>query len=297
MSAAIRTLRQTHGAPITAVHVDRPRNDFASLFELLRTDSQSYLKAAENVFALAVGGSFYEQMLPTAHVSLGWCSIALHWLSRVPSTPGPTWPTMRTGQDREPFVQQAALDWRMFLEQRSAELRPDSALVVVVPASGRHGRWSLAGLAKHVMAMLEEMAGDGTLHPDEHARMLVPIYDRTLEELRAPFADPALGLELEEMSFDQVPDPIWESYSTCGDLGALADGYSGFVRAAFGPTLVDALNPTRPSAASPDFLQALAVGLRRRVLAEPAMLCAPTVATMLIVKTSVRGDGHFSARR
>ena len=100
MSAAVCALRQTAQAPITVVHLDRPGNDFASLFGLLHADPKSYLKAAEEVFALASGGSFYERMLPAGHVSLGWCAIALHWLSRVPEASGTAWPTMRSGQDR-----------------------------------------------------------------------------------------------------------------------------------------------------------------------------------------------------
>ena len=108
MSAAVCALRQTAQAPITVVHLDRPGNDFASLFGLLHADPQSYLKAAEEVFAAASGGSFYERMLPAGHVSLGWCAIALHWLSRVPEASGTAWPTMRSGQDRAPFARQAA---------------------------------------------------------------------------------------------------------------------------------------------------------------------------------------------
>jgi hypothetical protein len=132
-------VRQAHRTPITVVHLDRPNNDFASLFELLRTDPGSYLEVADDVFALASGGSFYERMLPVNHVSLGWCSIALHWLSRAPSAPGHAWPTMRTGPDRATFAAQAAPDWGTFLKQRAIELRPCGALVVVLPASAGTG--------------------------------------------------------------------------------------------------------------------------------------------------------------
>jgi salicylate 1-O-methyltransferase len=288
ISAAIRAVRQAHRTPITVVHLDRPNNDFASLFELLRTDPGSYLEPADEVFALASGGSFYEQMLPPNHASLGWCSIALHWLSRVPVSPGHAWPTMRTGLDRAPFAAQAALDWVTFLKHRAVELRPGGALVVVVPASDRDGCWSLAGLARHVMATLEEMTTGGTLDPGELARMLVPNYDRTLDELEAPFADPELGLRLEEARLDYVADPIWEAYRASGDVGTLAEGYAGFVRAAFGPTLVAAMNAERPADARREFLGALDAGLRRRILAEPAALCEPTVATLLIVKAAAR---------
>jgi hypothetical protein len=138
------------------------------------------------------------------------------------------------------------------------------------------------------MATLEQMTSGGTLHADELARMLVPIYDRTLEELQAPFADPELGLELEEARLDHVADPIWEAYCAGGDPNALAEGYCGFVRAAFGPTLVAAMDQDRPADRRREFLSGLDAGLTRRILAEPAALCAPTVATLLIVKPAAR---------
>ena len=84
VGAAVRVLRRCQRTPICVVHVDRPGNDFASLFGLLRRDPESYLAAAEGVFTYATGGSFYEPVFPAGHVSLAWCSIALHWLSALP---------------------------------------------------------------------------------------------------------------------------------------------------------------------------------------------------------------------
>ncbi|MFO1039428.1 MAG: hypothetical protein U1E45_21495, partial [Geminicoccaceae bacterium] len=68
ISAAIRAIRQRHDGAITVIHLDRPENDFSSLFTLLRTDPGSYLAGQPNVFPLACGGSFYEQMLPPGQV-------------------------------------------------------------------------------------------------------------------------------------------------------------------------------------------------------------------------------------
>lgn len=285
MGAAIGTLRRRCRAPVAVVHVDRPGNDFSSLFGLLRGDAGSYLAAADEVFAYACGGSFYERLFPARSVALGWSSIALHWLSRIPAgSVGPAWPSLLGAGPREPFARQADRDWRAFLAHRAAELRPGGGLVVVVPATDRHGAWSLSGLARHISAVLTDLAAEGILRPAELARMVVPVYNRNVEEFEAPFADPGLGLTLEVTSVDQTPDPLWDSFQAHGDPVALADGYAGFARASFGPTLAGALDSERTADERQAFLARLTAGVRRRVLAQPAMLAAPTVMTMLIAK-------------
>jgi hypothetical protein len=290
MSTAVGVLRRTHRAPITIVHLDRPRNDFASLFDLVRNDPHSYLAAAEDVFALASGGSFHERMLPAGQVALGWCSIALHWLSAVPAGfTGHAWPSLLTGREHAPFARQADLDWRAFLVHRAVELRPGGALVAVIPATDERGRWSLAELGRRITAVLEEMLREGSLGPDELARMVVPIYNRTAQELEAPFLDAGLGLSLEIARLDQVADPLWQAFQGNGDLAALARGYAGFVRAAFGPTFTAALDLGRTAEECCAFVARLEAGVARRVAADPAPLCEPTVMTLLIVKPESAG--------
>ena len=86
MRAAIAALRARIGSerPIAVYHTDLPSNDFAALFTALAEDPQSYLRGAENVFAYAAGRSFYERLFAASRVTLGWSSIAVHWLSSTP---------------------------------------------------------------------------------------------------------------------------------------------------------------------------------------------------------------------
>ena len=288
MRAAIAELRQRHAGPITVVHLDRPRNDFGSLFALLRDDPESYLCGNENVFALASGGSFFEEMLPQSQVSLGWSSIALHWLSGVPADANRhVWPSMLSGPAREPFARQAALDWQAFLAQRGKELRPGGRAVIVVPTEPSDGSPSLTDLIRRMIAVLQDMVRTDKLRAAELTRMIIPIYHRSVDELRAPFRDPKLGLVLEELDNHRTPDPIWEAFLGTGDQAALADGYAGFVKAAFTPTLANALDRDGIEERRRTFGECLDAGIRQLVAAEPAMLCSPTVATMLIAKPGI----------
>ena len=87
MAVAIRALRERtdQDQPISIVHTDLPSSDFSALFQALANDPDSYLRADPNTFALAVGRTFYEQIVPSASVTLGWCSWAVQWLSHAPA--------------------------------------------------------------------------------------------------------------------------------------------------------------------------------------------------------------------
>lgn len=62
MRIAIGVLRERLclETPISLVHTDLPGNDFSTLFHLLEADPDSYIRDQPNVFAYAVGRSFYE---------------------------------------------------------------------------------------------------------------------------------------------------------------------------------------------------------------------------------------------
>jgi SAM dependent carboxyl methyltransferase len=87
MARAIGALRGRVGPKraISVVHTDVPDNDFSALFETLANGPESYFKGDPNAFASAVGRSYYEQLLPSRSVTLGWSSWAIQWLSRVPA--------------------------------------------------------------------------------------------------------------------------------------------------------------------------------------------------------------------
>ena len=86
LAAAIRVLRARIGAEraISVVHTDLPANDFSALFQTLESDPGSYLRGDAAVFPSAVGRSFYQQILPSSSVNLGWSSWSVQWLSCVP---------------------------------------------------------------------------------------------------------------------------------------------------------------------------------------------------------------------
>jgi SAM dependent carboxyl methyltransferase len=73
IATAIARLRERAGIhrAISVVHTDLPNNDFETLFEMLESEPASYLRGDPAAFALAVGRSFYQQLLPSQSVTLG----------------------------------------------------------------------------------------------------------------------------------------------------------------------------------------------------------------------------------
>jgi hypothetical protein len=134
------------GEATLVVHTDIVGNDFTALFELLAGSPRTYL-GAPGVFALAEGRSFYEPLFPEGFLSLGWSSIAVHWLSEVPiPIPDHIWSTFASDPVREALRERSASDWRTFLTYRARELRASGRLVVLGGAARDDGMSDAEGL-------------------------------------------------------------------------------------------------------------------------------------------------------
>jgi SAM dependent carboxyl methyltransferase len=305
MRAAIAILRERFGPdrPICVAHTDLPGNDFNTLFNTLHTNPDSYLRAQPNVFASAIGRSFYDSVFPPGQVALGWSSYAAMWLSRVPaSIPGHYWEQRATGAAREAFDTQAAGDWRNFLSLRARELRPMGKLVIVMPAiddNGFHGAEPIHDAANDCRA---ELVSRGTIRADERARMSIPGRIRSRTQLLEPFAETGLfaGLTVEHCDVFQLPEAAWTAYLEHGDAHVLAAARTGFFRSVFIPSLADALDPTGSSSDRMTFADALQTALTPRMAGELREL--PSTATTMVVSRSAdywprRKASQFAIKR
>jgi SAM dependent carboxyl methyltransferase len=124
MWVALRTLRNRVGKDraISVVPTDLAENDFSALFRILTDDPDSYLRRDSAAFASAIGRSFYEQILPSASVTLAWSSWALQWLSRTPARISDH-VHINASHDAAAiavYADQAEQDWRAFLTSRAS---------------------------------------------------------------------------------------------------------------------------------------------------------------------------------
>jgi SAM dependent carboxyl methyltransferase len=256
------------GGPALVVHTDIASNDFSSLFELVADSPATYLGEA-GVFALAEGRSFYESLFPPDFLSLGWSSIAVHWLSDVPQPiPDHIYCSFAEGEARDALRARSAADWRNFLAARAFELRPSGRLVVVGGAALDDGSSGAEGLMDMANIALRELVDGGQLHRAEYARMTIPTWNRTTVEFTEPF-DSHNPLELRRHTERTLPDIYLASYRDQGVLDRYVAAVAAFFRAAFGDSLWGALDPTSPQSRREEIATRFDELLMQRIAADP----------------------------
>jgi len=290
MAIVVREVRRRAPAtfPISIVHVDQPANDFSSLFMLLQSSPASYLCETQGVFAYATGGTFYGRLFPDGQVSLGWSSIAIHWLSRLPATD----PDHIASGHSPPhifarFSEQAREDWECFLTHRAHELRTGGRLVVVggsADAQGTYGGEPLYDVANRI---LQQLVRDGYLRAQEYARMMVPTYHRTPEEFAEPLQQGTLRgrLLLEAQSQVTMPDPLWEQFGKAGDIQSFASKQTAWLRAWSEPSLFRHLDADRSPDNSSRIIEEFYGRVRLAIVQDPlAARCNWKISILLIAK-------------
>jgi hypothetical protein len=249
MRAAIDVLRARTDAarPIEVIHTDLPSNDFTSLFTILSDDPTSYLSGQENVFAAAVGRSYFDAILPPESVDLGWSSNALHWLSRNPiDVADHGWAIFSASKEaHEKLDALLADDWRRFLLARSSEMRQGAQLVCQFMGRGQE-KPGFEWMAGAFWQTFKEMGDEGKLSSDELLHMTCPSSGRSVEQIEAPFSGGVFaGLSLDHLQVVRAPDPFWDIYEKTGDAQQLGRTWANLMRAANGPNFAAALKPER----------------------------------------------------
>ena len=291
LALAISVLRERVGPEraISVVHTDMPDNDFTALFQTLAVHPNSYLRGDPAVFASAVGKSFYEQILPSGSVTLGWSSWAVQWLSRVPA-PIPDQVQVAYSQDpaaQAAFARQAAEDWRSFLAHRGRELRAGGRLVVLTMAVDDAGNFGYRPLLEAMYAALMGLVEEGVVRAEEARRMVIPTVARSRADLVAPFVEDGCfaGLSIEQLEVFLSEDRIWAEFEDDGDAHAFGARWAAFSRASVFPTLAAGLDSGRSDPRAAAFVDRLEAGVTARLAAAPERMLIPLA--MLSIKRAV----------
>jgi hypothetical protein len=290
MRLAIRELRRRDGKdrPISTVHTDLPGNDFSTLFEVLKSDPDSYLRDEPRVFASAVGRSFYEQILPCESVTLGWSSWAVQWLSRRPMQIPDHVIGFRSSDPaaRAAFKRQAAEDWGRFLTCRSRELRPGGRLVVVTLAQDEMGLCGYESMYDELYGALLDLVGTGFITHEELRQMALLSVVRGPEEWCAPFARDGqfAGLAIEAFRIFDAEDVLWVDFARHRDAAALAARRAAYVRAFAFQSLAAGLGGGLNSARACAFIDRLEAAMAARLVAAAPEQDAKPMGCMLLVK-------------
>lgn len=294
IGAAIGALRKRtrHDHSILVAHTDVPDNDFTEMFRTLAEDPDSYLHHDSNTFPSAVGRSFYQQILPSSSVNLGWSSWAVQWLRRVPA-PIPDHVQMAySAHDdvRAAYAKQAANDWLEFLAFRGRELRRGGRLVVMTMAVDDDGNFGYRPLLTALVDTLDELAAQQLVSADEVHRMCIPTVGRSAADFMAPFAPKGRfeQLEIDHLEVFDAEDRYWTQYQVDSDATVFGKQWAAFLRASVFPTLAGALDGGMTDPRLSDFFDRLEAGVAQRVAAAPEQMQIPLAHLVLNKRPKAR---------
>src|SRR5262245_34342318 len=230
LAAIAAGLRRRTAQPLQAVYSDLASNDFNRLFANLDEARRDGLYPA-GVYHCALAGSFYGPLLPAGTVHLATCFNGIHWLDRLPTVTAS-------------FRRQAEQDLVRFLECRARELVPGGKLLLASPGATDQASAG-DGLSDVLNDACLDLVAAGRLKREQHERLPLPCYFRTVAELLAPLereGSPVRGaFAIERAATLEVPAPFVVAFRRGGDVAAYAGAYTGFLRAVSEPVARAAL--------------------------------------------------------
>jgi hypothetical protein len=244
MQQVTEGLRRRTAQPIATVYSDLHSNNFNQLFRNLHAAREAGALPPDT-YPLAAGASFYEPLLPPASVQLATCFNAVQWLDHLPAVPLPDFPVYQRPRPSRPnrrasaeavaaFSRQAERDWLRFLECRAREMTPGGKLIVGCPGENADHCCS-EGLYDVFNDACLDLVAAGSVSRERYERLTMPLYFRTVEDLRAPLqgADsPVRGLfAIDRAESLEAPTPFGDALRQTGDVAAHADAFTGFLRA------------------------------------------------------------------
>jgi hypothetical protein len=197
---------------------------------------------------------------------------AMHWLSQFPTAlPDSAHHTQSSATPQLAlFEKQAASDWRTIMGHRATELRKGGQGVVAsfgVSPEGRYLGWSgeqgSANMYAELNTCWDAMLAEGRITAAEHKEATFCNYYRTEAELRAPFEDDSLGLQLLSLEWRTVTCPFGRGKGTPEDL-------VGTVRTWSNSTFLSALSDERSPLERSLLVDHLYDSYAQRIAAAPA---------------------------
>ena len=184
--------------------------------------------------------------LPSASVHVAVSGTTMHWVAGAAGLAStgsvfPGYPDHIDEAERRAWRVAAARQWERLLEMRAMELARDGRFIAAVPASPAPCP-ERTGLYVEIIGDMNRLLADwrraGRIGAATVAAAVVPVWMRTLDEIRAPFeagGGHVAGLELESAELFRLDNPYWHD-----DPAVFARGYVRSVTAWGGPLLLRA---------------------------------------------------------
>ena len=200
--------------------------------------------------------------LPSGSVHVAVTGTAMHWVADATGLAStgsvfPGYPDHQDEAERGAWRVAAANQWKRLLELRARELAPGGRFIAALPASPAPCP-DRAGLYVEIISDMNRVLADwrraGRIGVGTVAAIVVPVWMRTLDEIRAPFENGGrvAGLELESAELFRLDNPYWHD-----DPAEFARNYVRSVSAWGGPIFLRAFTregEDRASTLLADFL-------------------------------------------
>ena len=231
--------------------------------------------------------------LPSGSVHVAVTGTAMHWVADAAGLAStgsvfPGYPDHIDEGERQAWGVAAARQWERLLEMRAMELAPGGRFIAALPASPASGR-ERTGLYVEIIGDMNRVLADwcraGRIGAGTVAAIVVPVWMRTLDEIRAPFEASGgrlFGLELESAELFHLDNPYWHD-----DPAVFARGYVRSVTAWGGPMFLRAF-AREGEARAPGLLAAFLGELEERVADAPDRYRWDYVEALLVCR---KADG------
>ena len=245
------------------------------------------------VTVISMAGIPLEQApcLPPGSVHIAVTGTTMHWIADAAGLAStgsvfPGYPDHVDEAERRAWRVAAAWQWERLLEMRAVELAPGGRFIAAVPASPAPCP-DRTGVYVEIIGDMNKLLADwcraGRISAATAAAVVVPVWMRTVDEMRAPFeagGGSVAGLELESAELFRHDNPYWHD-----DPAVFARGYVRSVTAWGGPLLLRAFareGEDRAPGLLADFLEAL----EERVAEEPNRYRWDYIEALIICRKS-----------
>lgn len=194
--------------PIHITHTDLPENDWCEFFKTINNSENSHINQA-NVHYSAIGKSYYNQLLPSGSVNLGFATNSLHYLSKIP--PRQSNPSMFYPEAADQFKS----DFKQNLTYRISELSSKGYLIfsnLTKPLGGFNP------MDKILSKSLENCLSKGVFSESEYKKFYWPFYPQDESHLKEVLKCFEGQIEVKLFEFQTTPNPYYADYLKNGRI-------------------------------------------------------------------------------
>jgi hypothetical protein len=210
---AIQTLREYSQTEVQVIHVDLPSNAWSVLFNNAANSEHSYVRLP-GTYTCGIGRSNFDRLFPENHLSVGYSTFSLHWLSKRAACKHQFRRFCEEDSACLAEIRSIAMeDLRKFLSYRALELIPGGRLLIQTPVS----KLELDGFYE----ALRDMEASGSIGAELLETFTIPWYLRSEEDYEKVISE-IPDLRVFQKTVTELIDPFYRKLQEDQDLEAYA---------------------------------------------------------------------------